>query len=357
VTRSFVYLICLVTASIACAGLIAQTPSSVPLPKDAPGLLSLAREKNGLNSSDVRPWHIRGSFTVYDQDGKASRLGTYEEWWNGSGRYKRTFDLPKFNQTDYADGATLFRDGSQEWPDGLEMLLRESLIEPIPDSATLKLFELSKDSVSVNAAKLDCVSLLYSLPSVRLAKDYYPAYCIGSDLPALRIQSVNSLLRLTFGNYVLFQGHYVAREIRAVINGKLRETLTIDALEELQNPEEILKHPDSAKQIDLNNISLNNKAGSSWPMKLKSVPPDFTGAANRFRGNATFTMRGTLEKDGHIDNVKFVSGPPELEHRVMDAFAHSIYRPFSVLGEPRAAEIVMQYDVSFDTRMGTAPRN
>jgi len=99
------------------------------LPKDPAALFALAREKNGLESSDVQPWHIRGRYTTY-KDGKPEDQGVYEEWWVSPTRYKRSITGQKFSQTDYANGSGLFREGAQDWAfAGVGM--RMSLLGPV----------------------------------------------------------------------------------------------------------------------------------------------------------------------------------------------------------------------------------
>ena len=79
------------------------------MPKDPAALLSLGHDKNGLNSSDVKPWHIRGNYTFYDSDGKVEDKGVYEEWWISEKQYKRSFSGTNFAQAEFATGDGLFR--------------------------------------------------------------------------------------------------------------------------------------------------------------------------------------------------------------------------------------------------------
>jgi len=83
-----------------------------PVPQDPTALMTLGHEKNGLIGSDVKPWHMHGTYRAY-KDGKPEYEGTYEEWWFSPTRYKVSFITPKQTQTDYATGTALLRVGSQ----------------------------------------------------------------------------------------------------------------------------------------------------------------------------------------------------------------------------------------------------
>src|SRR5215471_14974129 len=101
------------------------------MPSDPAALMSLAREKNGLSSSDVQPWHIRGTYTFFDNDGTPYDTGVYEEWWFSDQKYKRSYIGSKIKQVDYATRTGLYREGYQDWLGSNELSLRSALIDPL----------------------------------------------------------------------------------------------------------------------------------------------------------------------------------------------------------------------------------
>src|SRR5260370_12154939 len=109
----------------------AQTGASAPLPTHPVAFMILAHDKNGLNSADVKPWHIRGSYTIYDKNGKPADTGVYEAWWVAPDRYVRSFAGSRFQQTEYATDKGLFRKGQQKWAGSDYVDMRASLVEPI----------------------------------------------------------------------------------------------------------------------------------------------------------------------------------------------------------------------------------
>jgi hypothetical protein len=187
------------------------------LPKDPADLFALARDKNGLESSDVQPWHIRGRYTIY-KDGKPEDQGVYEEWWVSPTGYKRSFTGQKFSQTEYANGSGLFRDGTQEWAvDGL--IMRMSLLGPVPQLPQ-GVFRLEEHAESKGGITLACVSLA-NPPRANPAnlKMFFPKYCFDRAVPLLRIVS-NGSGGTVYNHIVSLQGRYVAREVRQAIGGE-----------------------------------------------------------------------------------------------------------------------------------------
>jgi hypothetical protein len=65
------------------------------MPQDSAALMRLAHDKNGLTGSDIRPWHMRGTYHSY-KEGKVEYQGQYEEWWFSPTQYKLTFSNPNF---------------------------------------------------------------------------------------------------------------------------------------------------------------------------------------------------------------------------------------------------------------------
>src|SRR5579864_8894198 len=69
---------------------------------DLPNWLSREAALNGLQSTDLRPWHIVVTYDQFDEDGDNVHSGVYEEYWAGAKKYKRAYKSDNLNQTDYA---------------------------------------------------------------------------------------------------------------------------------------------------------------------------------------------------------------------------------------------------------------
>jgi hypothetical protein len=323
--------------------LLAQAAPTTPLPNDPVALMSLAHEKNGLNSPDVQPWHIRGSYTFFDKDGKSEDTGVYEEWWVSPKKYKRSYTSTKFKQVEYATGSGLYREGSQDWPGANEMLIRSNLIEPLPGDDVLKEFTPEEQPESIGNVKLNCVVLEYPLrPNLKVPKDFFPISCFDPTMPVLRINSPKTSLRTGYNQIVVFQGHYLARDFRTTSGGKPRIEFKLDVAEALKDsPEAVLAPPATALPVDMRIVSLKG-----WPIALKRVVPEYPVSARNAQIQGTVGIQVLIGKDGHVASLRVKSGPVALRQAAVDATQQGLYIPFRVLGEP--VEVDTEISVDFD---------
>jgi len=49
-------------------------------------------------------------------------------------------------------------------------------------------------------------------------------------------------------------------------------------------------------------------------------------------------LNAVIGKDGHVDNLKVVSGPSKLQQSALDAVRQWLYKPYLVNGEPVEVE-------------------
>lgn len=56
--------------------------NSLPeIPKEPYAIFAKAAPFYDFTSSDLKPWHLKASYQLYDEKGKPSEQGTYEYWW------------------------------------------------------------------------------------------------------------------------------------------------------------------------------------------------------------------------------------------------------------------------------------
>ena len=72
--RSPAFLMLMVLVVGPSINIVAQSTPSV-LPQDPMALMALVHDKNGLVGSDIKPWHIRGTYRSFDAKGKPENEG------------------------------------------------------------------------------------------------------------------------------------------------------------------------------------------------------------------------------------------------------------------------------------------
>jgi hypothetical protein len=251
------------------------------------------------------------------------------------------FHNPNSSQTDYATGTVLLRDGSQEWPGGRELLLRSSLLKPLPDPEQLKEFKLQEQAVTVGKSSIECVSLTYPLrANLSVFGDYFPSVCFDPSIPILRLFSEGSSTRIIFDHFASFQGHYLARQVQVMMNGKLAGEMNLDVVEPLKDTSDrVLAAPATAVRVDLTLILFKDGTKSRWPTLLKKAVPVYPEGAKSMHVQGTVNIKATIGPDGHVVNMQPIDGPSMLRQAAIDAVGPWVYRPFDVMGQPRHVQV------------------
>jgi len=67
---------------------------------------------------------------------------------------------------------------------------------------------------------------------------------------------------------------------------------------------------------------------------LTSIQPVYPAIAKEAHISGTVVVQAMIAKDGSIQHVQVISGPPLLRQAALDAIARARYRPFLLNGEP-----------------------
>jgi TonB family protein len=321
---------------------VAATQNADTMPSDPSAILSMAAKLNGLNGPNLQPWHIKASYQAFDLKGKPQDSGTYEEFWISDRKYRRSYTSKGFTQTDVATGTGLFRSGNQNWPEYLEEGVRRELTQPIPE-LNLRNFDLIKKKRSVGPVKLICITLT----SEKMFAD--PAlYCFAQDQPALRIDSsVEGMFQTVFDSIVLFQGHFVAKDIRIEYERKPRLVVHVETIEAISAVDDSdFVPPSDATEIPRDKITLSQATVQAF--RVLSVPPIYPAVARADHIQGTVVVQTTIGRDGTVIAAQAVSGPSALQQPSVDSVRGWKFRPFLILGKP--VEVETQLQIIFTLR-------
>ena len=96
---------------------------------------------------------------------------------------------------------------------------------------------------------------------------------------------------------------------------------------------------------------MTGAAGAQATLKSAS-PPGYPLAAKAAGIDGSVKLTGTVSKDGRMQNLKVLSGPPELRQAAYDAVMRWVYKPYRHFG--RLVEVETSVTVNFDMGKGEA---
>lgn len=335
-------LLFLSTLCLAAVPALGQEPSAAQtasaLPSDPKELLQLAAKTNGLAGDDLKPWHLKASFKLFDWDGKPTDEGIYEEFWAGPRKSKRIITSANVKQTEYTTEKGIFRTGSRDTaPDRYNNLINP-LLHPIqlltPQGGDVS----SVQSVQKKLGKVELVCLREIIGSVKSAKAAGETYCLDSAVPALRISLVSSMSGQMFWNEIIrFQGHYIAKDVEGhwpePSDAKPRTSLTLhlDMLEEIKTVDEAKFTPPADATAPAKRIDLAESVTKG--LVLNHPKPVYAPIACAAHVQGTVVLKVLIGPEGHVEHLSVVSGPAMLQPGALDAVKKWTFKPYLVDGE------------------------
>ncbi len=321
-------------AIIALAPLVAFSQDS-PLPKDPKQLLLLAVRSNSLAATDMRPWHLKISFKLFDQKDSEPQQGALEEFWASPLKVKQIYSGSSFSQADYVTEKGRFRSGAQTNPPILLSRLEGQFTTPV--SASEKQVDqlvVQREERKDGDGNLVCATISgYQTPAgVRP----FPAfsYCLEPNRPALLLSEPGSPNPVQFrrNNITSFQGRFVPGDVVVVQDGKKLLEAHVEQLEQLEEIKEAdLTPPDDAKPVPLR---VNISAGVAAGMIQQKTIPEYPANAKAAGVSGTVVLQVLIGKDGRIADLHVIGGPGELQRAAVDAVRTWTYKPYLLNGAP-----------------------
>ncbi|HUX46323.1 MAG TPA: hypothetical protein VMV57_16375, partial [Terracidiphilus sp.] len=83
------------------AGAKTKDKAASDLPKNPRALLAAAAPFYDFSSPDLKPWHLKATYQLYDEQGKPTEQGTYEYWWASPLVYRSTWKRAGASESDW----------------------------------------------------------------------------------------------------------------------------------------------------------------------------------------------------------------------------------------------------------------
>jgi TonB family protein len=317
-------------------------PIAAAMPTDPKALMLLAARTNGLTGGDVKPWHLNVTYKSLDDQGKVTDQGTFEELWASPTRYKQTFTSQNYTLTEFGTEKGIVSTGAQEAPRDNLMEMAREFVDPLPSATQTAHLQFEIVPLDLGTIHLTCLQVGPN-PGGISANVLGHRFCINTEKPALRVtKNYFSHASYIHNHLVSYQGRFVAGDLVLQKGGKNALMAHLESVEPLADADTALLQPSSdAKPLEVKLLSDSLAEG----MLLRKVQPDYPPIARDARVSGTVVIQAKINKEGGIENLQVVSGPPMLQQAALDAVKQWRYRPYLLDGEP--VEVLTTVNVFF----------
>jgi hypothetical protein len=324
-----------------------HTPTNPPVPQDPEEMLLAAAQVNGLDAPGLKPWHILVSYDKFDEDGDNVDSGTYEELWAGPKKYRLSYTSHDFTQTDIATADGLYRVGAEKWPGELQTRVRDEFVRPMFREMNLQYAKPEEKKLQLGKTKVPCVLLRRSdRGKFLLSENALAGVCFEPDSLVLRY-SKGGAGRSTVYDQTIYekimelQGRYVASDVHVMRAGKLFLKMHLEKLESIaQLNTTDFTPPSGAALIGQEPIAVDGQV-LMLDYLLHDEMAQFPKSIRAPGGRAA--VKYLIRKDGHVTDVEFVEGTPEMQWAIEESLKKYVFRPFVLRGEPVEVEAKQQF--------------
>jgi TonB family protein len=301
---------------------------------------------NSIDDAQVKPWHLKLSFQLFDDNGTPTEKGEIEEWWAAPDKRKTVYRSPSYTSTEIQtpDGLYLSA-GMQSAPPWLR-LIRDQAINPMPDEKDITDSSPELRHQDFGQVKMDCIMLAQPIKNLNDPPlGLFPTYCFDRDQDSLRISFGAGSQIITRNKVGIFQGRHVVVEqmIKVgplpVISARMDTLVTASITEEeMTPPKEFNKVPSKAIQV---------ASGVIAGLKISGQAPIYPENAKRNHISGKVVFRARIGTDGRLKSLRIVSATDgDLAVASMAAVRDWRYKPFILNGEP--VEVDTQITTNFN---------
>jgi hypothetical protein len=337
-------------------------------------LLAAAIEANSLDSSELKPWHIKIEFGLLSSLGPVDQRdptvnggrrrsgsaptsevtaillhGAEEEWHAARYHWSRTYSSPTetWNGSEWrvsrADRYEARPKHQIFASNVLRQFVSQPVLYPLDQAAALP------PNTMLNVSRLDagqgqnfnCIVIANpeSLGTLASSEWFMPTLCFDTDL---RLRLISSkYMAMEFDNFQPFQGHAVARTIRVLEHDQLESEMKVTLLETFDpsaNPAVLKPSAEAALQpytIEPGDPPLEpvHEQGTIIPLLADGTP---------FRGVLPVSV--IVRKDGSVKVSPSPAGPMQV---ITDAVSIAVskwkYKPYLIDGQPVEVRTVIPY--------------
>jgi len=311
-----------------------------PLPKEPAEIFAAAAPLYDFASPALKPWHMKVSYQLYDDQGKPGAQGSYEYWWATPDTYRSTWSRPGMEHTDWHVNGQHSSLGSGESLEFFERKLQSDLLSPLPKPEDLDLEKVRFDRQQQNfgTVKLPCVMVIHKMPLhgqvQTVPMGMFPTYCFDTQHPMLRAYYAFGSTSVVYNNLVRFQGMYLPRKV-SILEGKKKVLdATVDSIQTASaEAPELTPAKDASTIKPVKQVAVSS--GVATGMLKKEIRPVYPEDAKEARIQGRVILQALIGTDGRLHDLSVIDGPsPSLIGSAMWAVSQWEYKPYLLYGEP-----------------------
>jgi TonB family protein len=307
--------------------------------------LHRATTVNSIDDSQLKPWHLKMSFQLYDAKGNPTEKGTIEEWWAEPSKEKTVYTSPSYSSTEIRTKDGLFRSrGTSYVPSSLELILRQ-VVHPMPSEGDIADSKPDLRKETPGKTPMDCIMLAQPIKNVAYAPlGLFPTYCFERDTDSLRV-SYDFGSQLIVRNKVgTFQQRSVVVDQTTVQNSITEISAHLDTLQSIVPDEGNFAPSADLEEVRPDQVSV--ASGVMAGLKISGVNPFYPEASRRNHVSGSVILRARIGSDGRIHSLKVISTPAaDLAIASLAAVRQWTYKPYLLNGEP--VDVDTQITVNF----------
>lgn len=320
---------------------LAVQPARADKSADLLARLQRADDASTLYAPALKPWHLKVTFTLYDEKGQNPHPATLEEWWAAPDQDRITYASADSNGTRVKTPQGDFQTPGMAAPPYVVDKLHDAIVYPMGSRDHLDhTYPLAVD-VKLGKVKLDCIMAAGTSHNSDLDAGDAPTYCFTPQTDELRVafsRKVQYLLRNTMGH---FQGQSVAVAAN-LLEGKNQlgdaKVLTLEEMPATSMDFAVT----GLEKSDI--IHASSQIGLGKPLHTEDLVYPKAFLQKHISGYALAAI--IVGKDGHVEQVTplFSSDPAFLES-ALHWLHQAVYKPYLVNGQPMKlqAEFELQF--------------
>ncbi len=319
------------------------------LPKEPRAVLDAALPFYDFSSPELKPWHLKANYQLYDLDGKPTEQGTWEYWWASPKVHRSDWKRADAETTEWssADGS-VYRKVIGSPLRYFERTIEETLLSPLPDRGILDSGKMKLELKMLPAKKPEFACVFTTLQWLVDGKLQAPSsglpqeYCFEPATMALRIAYSNQLTK-QYSQLVKTQGRYLARQVVVTYGKQTLFSVSVDTIEGF-NPADATFSPAADAILERRGASLrvSGQGEVATGSLVKKSVPVYPPISKMNGEQGVVVLAAVIGTDGRINALEVLASPsPRLSQSALDAVKTWEYKPYLLNGEPVEVETIV----------------